>query len=557
MTVLSNTLEEGRVALQSRQFGEARRVFSRLYSEGEQKAALLLARTEFMDGNIAEAQEVLNQYMALKPDSSRAYELQGRIYLAEDEFDQAKQACEKSLQLEPTLASALRLNKDIESAENLKLGDLAFKNNEFEKAGEYFSLALASEPSPRLRFKLAKVDFKKGDLTAAKKALEELIEKNQIPAQAWKLRSQIHLDEKDLNAARAAFEKAKSINPNLPNLQALDRKIEDLEVAETISGLIAKLDSFYPEWLGKDPNEEMLNLAGQLLTYNEGTKWGDDVCQAKVAFIKNCSDLSRALANYDPDLIQKSVEYGYVTWPKRIQKYVKHKKVLDVGCGFGGFGTGFLIAGASEYTGLDPSMDLDSTRAKNKRIRKWASLDKTPREIANNSPDIRLLQGVAEDIDFSETFDLIVMHNVTEHLMQIEQVFSGLVPLCHNETRIIYTHHNYYCWNGHHFMPNQPGQIDYENPKHLEVYDWRHINFLDHLPEDHYFATHLNRIRLGELRRLTEKYFTVVQWDEKLSNDETLSRLNPDIVQRVRTTVPDIEEREMKVNMVFCVAIPR
>jgi hypothetical protein len=215
---------------------------------------------------------------------------------------------------------------------------------------------------------------------------------------------------------------------------------------------------------------------------------------------------------------------------------------------------GFLIAGATAYTGLDPAMELDSSRAKNKRLREWADMGVTPREITDALPAIRLYQSSSEGTTFDEPFDTITLHNVTEHLLQLEEVFSGLARHCTPTTDLVFHHHNFYCWNGHHLPPNQPQQLDADNPRHQLVYDWRHIDALPHLPDDHYMRTNLNRVRLDQLRELTERYFTVSRWDEIPSSEATLERLTPEVLERVRGVIPDLTERELSVNAVFAVA---
>jgi SAM-dependent methyltransferase len=218
---------------------------------------------------------------------------------------------------------------------------------------------------------------------------------------------------------------------------------------------------------------------------------------------------------------------------------------------------GFLIAGATAYTGLDPAMELDSSRAKNKRVRKWADMGITPREITEALPAIRLVQASSEEATFDESFDTIALHNVTEHLIRLDEVLAGLARLCTPSTEVVFHHHNYYCWNGHHLPPNQPEHLDVKNPKHQLVYDWRHIDAVPELSGDHYIMTNLNRVRLDELREVVVRYFDIVAWDEIASSDTTLARLTPQVLERVRRTVPDITERDLRVNTVLGVARPR
>ncbi len=149
------------------------------------------------------------------------------------------------------------------------------------------------------------------------------------------------------------------------------------------------------------------------------------------------------------------------------------------------------------------------------------------------------------------------MHNVTEHLLRLEEVLAGLTRLCKPTTNVVFHHHNFYCWNGHHLPPNQPAQLDETDPRHQQVYDWRHVNSVPALADDHYFMTHLNRVRLDELRDVVGRYFDIVRWDEIPSSEATLARLTPEVIERVRQAVPDITERDLQVKAVMGVVRPR
>jgi len=320
---------------------------------------------------------------------------------------------------------------------------------------------------------------------------------------------------------------------------------------------LATIDAGYLDARASGPTPDLVEAATRVGGLVPGPDWGDDLGQTKIAYFRNAPDPDTALRNYDPQLIDVAVRFDYVRWPRRIQDHVKGRTVLDVGCGFGGFGMGFLVAGAASYAGIDPDMDLDSTRARDKRTRRWADMGVTPRQIAEVIPAIRLFQSRVEDHAFDEKFDTIALHNVTEHLHNLDQVLSGLAAQCHADTELVLLHHNFYSWNGHHQAPVQPAQLEETDPEHQRVYDWRHINAAPTLPETHEILTTLSRIRLDDLRAALERHFDVVQWDEILSNDATRARLTPEIVERVREAVPDITERELTVNTVLCVGRPK
>ena len=96
-----------------------------------------------------------------------------------------------------------------------------------------------------------------------------------------------------------------------------------------------------------------------------------------------------------------------------------------------------------------------------------------------------------------------------------------------------------------------------ENEEHLKVYDWRHIELVDSLPDDHYFKTHLNRVTLKEIKAITEKHFKIDVWEEIQSNKATLERFTPEAVKRVQAYRPDVTEQDMRTNVVYCVARPK
>jgi hypothetical protein len=181
----------------------------------------------------------------------------------------------------------------------------------------------------------------------------------------------------------------------------------------------------------------------------------------------------------------------------------------------------------------------------------------SPKEIMAVVPGIRLLKGKSEDLSIDARFDTISLHNVTEHLMEIEKVFQGLQPLMGEASELIYLHHSFYCWSGHHMEPKKTSDYDPENSEHRQYVDWNHI-FLDPaIVENEYFKSCLNRIRLDELKDLTETYFVVDEWQEIDSGAAVLQRLTPEIVEKVSSFDPTLTERDLRVNAVFCVAKPR
>lgn len=285
--------------------------------------------------------------------------------------------------------------------------------------------------------------------------------------------------------------------------------------------------------------------------------WDNQELQAKVAFFHNSSNVKRALKNFDPELVEKAVELGYCTWPKKIQSYIKGKTVLDVGCGFGGYAFGYLCAGAKSYTGIDPAMSLSEKKMRNKRIRQWVEVPKSAQEIASTIEGIELLQTSTHELLGKNTYDVICLHNVTEHLSDIRNIFSDISKLLSKNGKLIYLHHNFYGWSGHHMAPHNPSVLDTNNPEHLKFCDWNHINIVEELPADHYLHTNLNQLRIGELQKLTHEFFKIKTWELRPSPDNVLKRLTPDIIGKIQNILPDITIEELETNAVFCIATGR
>ncbi|MGZ4048221.1 MAG: glycosyltransferase, partial [Bacteroidia bacterium] len=95
--------------------------------------------------------------------------------------------------------------------------------------------------------------------------------------------------------------------------------------------------------------------------------------------------------------------------------------VLEIGCG-----TGELLheLNAKDKTGIDFSEAM----------------------IANAKsqfPDLKLHVMAAENIQFTQKFDVIILSNLIGYLDDIEAVFIKLKPLCHPQTKIIVTYYSF------------------------------------------------------------------------------------------------------------------
>jgi SAM-dependent methyltransferase len=441
--------------------------------------------------------------------------------------------------------------------EAMEAAKRAVAEKDWVEARRHLAPVVADTPRGIGTFLLARAELELGRPEVAAPLVAAFIAWRPQHAGARLLAARTHLAAGALDRAERELGAARDLDPDRPAIAHVAERIRAARAASQIDQLISVVDSLHVSARVGGPSQELLDAARALQRVEPGPDWVSDRRQATIAYFHHAGDVEAALRNYDPHLIDISCRFGYATWPRRIQQYVRGRSVLDIGCGFGGFGMGFLIAGAAAYTGLDPAMDLDSSRAKDKRTRKWADMGVTPRQIASALPAVRLLQSSSEDQSLDETFDTIALHNVTEHLLRLQEVVRGLPRLCRRGSVVVFHHHNFYCWNGHHLQPNRPSQLDLANPAHREVYDWRHITMVPDLPADHYVMTSLNRVRLDELRAVVEQHFDIVRWEEIPSSPDTLDRLTPEVLDRVRRVVPDISERELRTNAVLGVARPK
>ncbi|HET6468641.1 MAG TPA: class I SAM-dependent methyltransferase [Geminicoccaceae bacterium] len=257
-------------------------------------------------------------------------------------------------------------------------------------------------------------------------------------------------------------------------------------------------------------------------------------------------------------LIGRATAFGYLSWPKGLRCHVQGKDVLDVGCGTGIHGVGFAVVGVRSYVGVDPRLRLDMGRAKNMRTRRWEPFGWTPAQIMAALPQVRLLPGSFEQMSAGDLptgdgrFDVAVLHTTTEHLLRLDEVLAGIRDRLRPDGRLIYSHHNFYCWNGHHMPPKAVDEIDPDDPEQRQFVDWAHLEFDP--PAGHYIARGLNRIRLDELRSATERHYEIMVWNELPSDAARgANRLTP----AIRARYARYSERELRTQHVFCVARPR
>jgi SAM-dependent methyltransferase len=280
------------------------------------------------------------------------------------------------------------------------------------------------------------------------------------------------------------------------------------------------------------------------------------VCRlsAAIRYFRANGLTAEAWQDFDYRLLCTALAHGDLSWPRRLSAWVRGQHVLDIGCGRNFQGYGFLALGAQSYTGLDPTLDLDDDQVKNSRSSwgKFVSMGLTPRQLMQRYHRLHYAQQTVEDFAPEQLFDVIVMHNVTEHLMQIDEVFAQLPHFLRPEGKIIFRHPNYYCWHGHHCRPRTLAEIDPQDEKQKHVIDWAHVRFD---PAQHeWIGRTQNRIRLDELRRLVSQHFHIEVWEETPSTEkEGRARLTPEILAKY----PEFTERELSTRAAFIVARKR
>lgn len=264
------------------------------------------------------------------------------------------------------------------------------------------------------------------------------------------------------------------------------------------------------------------------------------------------------LEEFNGEIAFRASKFGYFKWPVQIHKYLQGMHVLDVGCGSGMHGIGCLALGAESYLGVDPGVKLDKDEVKNKNAKKVGGQTPkepfgwTPRDIIRSfGSRLNIVKGTTGDISDVRRegkFDVILMYTVTEHLMDIDAVFRECSQLLRPNGKVLFLHDNFYSWNGHHMRPKSVADINLNDPEQLRYLDWNHLRFEP--PAGHYFHRGLNKIRLDDLKKVTENYFIIDAWEE-VFND--YGRLSDEIVLRY----PQFSRRELSVSKVFCVASDR
>lgn len=110
---------------------------------------------------------------------------------------------------------------------------------------------------------------------------------------------------------------------------------------------------------------------------------------------------------------------------------IEAKRILDIGCGLGGFPAAMADRGAAECVGVEIDTDVR-------------------RPSAGNRPNLRFVFVDITSADALEkvgtNYDLIILHDVIEHipLVEKEKFLSALKQFCRNSTSILITFPPFY-----------------------------------------------------------------------------------------------------------------
>jgi SAM-dependent methyltransferase len=181
------------------------------------------------------------------------------------------------------------------------------------------------------------------------------------------------------------------------------------------------------------PYSRLDRIGGRLLYWMAGAV----LCRRARETIREFNDP----ATYFAYEVEKAADFD-----ERFDFDLRDKAVLEIGCGFGGYGLHALSKGASFYHGIDIS---------SLRIREARNLLASQTDATN----FRLLEGDSRKLDTveSESVDLVVCDAVLEHIQGIELVFQEVARVLKSGGRAFFsTSPIWRTWNGGHIIRYMP-----------------------------------------------------------------------------------------------------
>jgi SAM-dependent methyltransferase len=242
------------------------------------------------------------------------------------------------------------------------------------------------------------------------------------------------------------------------------------------------------------------------------------------------------------------------------------KRVLDVGCGTSYWLSLLLHSRGAQVTGVDIQVIEPPGTGPGKywRLLRQNGLERMLKtscwdaiysrsyydemcKIASFTirfDGLDLRQMDATQLDYPDsTFDLVVSHEVLEHLRDVPAALSEMQRTMRPGAIAYMYIHNYASLSGgHHIRWKYP---DSEPP--ADVPPW------DHLRENRFrdIPSYINRLRLHEYRQMFEEMFEVLEW--KLTGREGERFLTP----AIRAELSDHSEEELLTRGVIVIARPK
>src|SRR5262245_38475580 len=184
------------------------------------------------------------------------------------------------------------------------------------------------------------------------------------------------------------------------------------------------------------------------------------------------------------DALTTVLDCGYLEVVDRIGADIRiaDRRLLEVGCGQCWYAPLLLAGGARCFVGIDQYKDFGTTQVFD---RQFAGLTETPQRIRDMplrmDEFLSAFQNIevhAEDFLNWQTdrrFDTAYLLTVTEHLEDVRAVFQRIVDLLDDGGLVYFSHHNYYCWNGHHMVPRTVAEYDPNDVAMRAHADWNHV----------------------------------------------------------------------------------
>ncbi len=207
------------------------------------------------------------------------------------------------------------------------------------------------------------------------------------------------------------------------------------------------------------------------------------------------------------------------------------RSILDFGARTGFHGLAFLAAGAARYAAYDKhsrSFHFDYVKNHMADEHDFTHLGFTMAQLAERHPRRFELICAKKFTPPRRRFDLICLFSVSEHLRRPDKVFRALVPCLARRGRLLISHHNFFCWNGHHGEPRSVAQLHrmQAQGQPTPLADW---NFFD-APIDN---TELNRLAPARLRTLLVRRYHIRRWETEYTRiGKGLERFHVGIARR-------------------------